>query len=105
MAFNPAPSAWIAEYSLADGVISIPIASLPGLEAGPANPTTGDIREVLYRLLATLDAAWQAAGANIPVEWQENSGQALNPSNGTITQTYQHTFNLTPGSVDVTAEP
>jgi len=105
MAFSKVPTAWIPSYDSDGTNITIPIASLPGLVSGDADPATGDIRKIVYALLAKLNAAWIAAGANIPVEWQQSQGQALNPANGTITATFNNTFNLTPGSVGVTAEP
>lgn len=106
MAFNPSNSHWIPGYTSDGTNITIPIADIPGLTAPEAHTTTGDVRKLLYHLLELLNAAWAAEdSANLPAEWQQVKGQALNPSTGQITATYSHTFKLTPGSVEVTDEP
>lgn len=51
---SPAPSEYILNYSSDGTNITIPIASLTGLTAEAAHPTTGDIRTVLKAILATV---------------------------------------------------
>lgn len=51
MAKDLTPDAWLASWSEDGTNITVPIASLTGLTASQADTTTGDIRQVLLKLL------------------------------------------------------
>lgn len=105
MAFNPSNSHWIPSYTSDGTNISIPIASFPGLTAGEAHTTTGDIRKLLYSICEELNTKWNAeAAADRPGKWTFVKGQSLNPATGQITVTYNFTFVLQPASIDVADE-
>lgn len=54
MAKDKTPDAWIASFSESGGTITFPLASVTGLTSGDCNTTTGDIREVVMKLMNTL---------------------------------------------------
>ncbi|MEQ1862910.1 MAG: hypothetical protein ABMA13_23560 [Chthoniobacteraceae bacterium] len=107
MAFNPAPSNWIPNWSEDGTDITVPIASFPELTAGEADAATGDIRKLAYAIAEKLYMKFvsEAAGDDAPAQMQITKGQSLNPSTGKITVTYAFTFVLTPAGLDVSAEP
>ena len=105
MAFNPAPSHWIASFSEDGTLISVPIASFPELTAAEADGTTGDIRKVAYAFCEKLNAQFVAEGANVPVRMQIGKNTAYNAQTGQITASYVFTFTLATALTDVAAEP
>ena len=54
MAFNKAPTEWIASWSEDGTDVSFPIASVTDLTAAEADATTGDLRAVAFRLIESL---------------------------------------------------
>ena len=105
MAFNPAPEFWIEDYDVADGVIQIPIASIANLDGAKADPTTGDIREVLYRLAAAMQTKQDSLSAgDRPAEMTLQKGQSLN-SDLTMTRAFTQVFITDTGDLPVEDEP
>ena len=108
MAQNLAPSHWLSGYELTDTntKISIPIASLPGLDASEANADTGDIRKVLRALMATLHAAWLAeASADRPQRMVIARQSSVHDSTGETVRTYQAQFRVATTGEEVVDEP
>ena len=108
MAQNLAPSHWLSGYELTDTntKISIPIASLPGLDATKANGSTGDIRKVLRALMAALHAAWLAeASADRPKQMTLGRSTSVNESTGETMRTYQAQFRVATTGEEVVDEP
>ena len=108
MAQNLAPSHWLSGYELTDTntKISIPIASLSGLDASEANGSTGDIRKVLRALMATLHAAWLAeAAADRPQQMTVSRSSSVNDSTGETVRTYQAQFRVATTGEEVVDEP
>lgn len=59
------PSSMISGWSLNDGIISFPLASVLDLSAEAADGLSGDARQVAFSLLMTV-AAWQSQLAEAP---------------------------------------
>jgi hypothetical protein len=105
MAFNPAPSAWIENYALTDGVMQIPVASLPKLTSAEAHATTGDIRKLLYALFHQLNAAYAAkAAADRPARMVLTGGLPSVVDEQTLRAVFAAQFDLAVGDADVAAE-
>jgi hypothetical protein len=93
MAFDPAPTAWLANYSSNGTAISLPIATFPALTSAEANTTTGDIRKILYAFCDKLTAAWNASStADRPSKWTLTSTAVIDAATGQITRTYTFRF-------------
>lgn len=108
MAMNLAPSHWIDGYELTDTntKISIPIASLDGLDSTEANATTGDIRKVLRALMAALHAAWIAEdAADRPSRMTIARTSYVDDAAGSTTRTYQAQFLVATTGEEVVDEP
>jgi len=58
MAFTATPTGYFASWAEDGTTITVPIASIPGLTATTADGTTGNIREILYRILDQAFAKW-----------------------------------------------
>ena len=108
MAQNLAPSHWLSGYELTDTntKISIPLASLPGLDSTKANASTGDIRKVLRAIMAAIHAAWLAeASADRPKQMTLGRSTSVNESTGETTRTDQAQFKVATTGEEVVDEP
>ena len=108
MAQNLAPPHWLSGYELTDTntKISIPIASLSGLDASEANGSTGDIRKVLRALHAALYAAWlEEAAADRPQKMLLARSTTVNDATGETTRTYQAQFSVATTGEEGVDEP
>jgi len=93
MAFDPTPTAWLANYSSNGTAISIPIATFPALTSAEANTATGDIRKILYAFCEKLMAVWNAANAvDRPSKWTLTNTAVIDTATGQITRTYTFRF-------------
>lgn len=61
MAFNPAPTGWFSGLSVSATELTIPFASLAHLTQSKADPSTGDIREVVYNFCEAFSDVWNAS--------------------------------------------
>jgi hypothetical protein len=61
MATDKSPASFIPNYTCDGTDITIPLASIPGLTAALAHPSTGDIRAVLAFLLSHLASEMAAS--------------------------------------------
>lgn len=105
MAFNPAPSSWIASWAEDATNITVPIASFPQLTAAEADGTTGDIRKIMYALSEKMYAAYIAlAVADRPAQMTITRSSSVNATTGVITHNYTFKFNNTIATQDVAAE-
>ena len=94
MAFNPAPSSWLADWSEDGTDISVPIATFPQLTAAEADGTTGDIRKVLFALADAFYQAYNAkAIADRPTKMAIFKNTTVDNSANVITQTFTLRFN------------
>lgn len=58
MAKDLTPDAWFASWSEDGTNITVPIASITGLTAAQADVTTGDIREVLLKIISRIKTVY-----------------------------------------------
>lgn len=105
MAFNPAPSAWIASWSEDATNVTFPLASLSAeLTAAEADGTTGDWRDCLWSLM---EHSWQyyfsLATADKPTKLVMSKTATLQ-SDGTLLNTFTVKFYNTALTQDVAAE-
>ena len=108
MAQNLTPSHWISGYELTDTntKISIPIASLPGLDATEANASTGDIRKVARALLAALYAAWLGEdAADRPQRMTLSRSTSVDDLTETTVRNYGASFRVATSGEEVVDEP
>ena len=108
MAQNLAPSHWIPSYELTDTntKISIPLSSLPGLDATEANASTGDIRKVARALMAALYEAWLGEdAADRPQRMRISRNSTVDDETGNTTRDYTASFLVATTGEEVVAEP
>jgi hypothetical protein len=119
MAFtDKAPSAWLgAGYVSSTGKIELNTNNaatnklLPELTDSEANATTGDVRKLMFGLIdgihKKLDAKNTAlASADRPSNFTFSKSATVNPSDGTMLQTYTFNFRLgAPATLEVADEP
>lgn len=105
MAFNPAPSAWIASWAEDATNVTFPLASLSAtLTAAEADGTTGDWRDCLWSLLEHSWAYYQGlATADRPAKMVITKAATLQ-SNGELLNTFTVKFYNTSVTQDVAAE-
>lgn len=61
MAFDPAPSGWFSGLTASSTELTIPFASLNNLDQTKSDPSTGDVREVVYNFCEAFADSWSAA--------------------------------------------
>ena len=108
MAQNLAPSHWLSGYALTDTntKISIPLSSLPGLDATEANASTGDIRKVARALMAALYAAWLSEdAADRPTRMTLSRSTSVDDLTETTVRNYNATFRVATTGEEVVDEP
>ena len=89
----------------ADSVV-IPLAALPGLSAGEANATTGDMRIIVHRIVGAAREYYNGLdSADKPANMQLfRSTGPPNEITGIITRTFTARFGLDSGELEVAAE-
>lgn len=114
MAFDAKPSTWLgAGYTVDAGnhLIKLTTAeavvkAVPELTDAEANPTTGDIRKVIFALL---EAIYQAQLAQLvadrPAQVVVYRSSQTDETTGIVTRTYTVVTKLAIGTIDVAAEP
>lgn len=105
MAFNPAPSSWLASWSEDGTSITVPIATFPELTAAEADGTTGDIRKIAFALAEKLYQAYNGtAAADRPTKMTITRASSVNDTTGDVTRTYTFRFTLVNTATEVKAE-
>jgi len=103
MAFDPAPSSLFASWSEDGTDITVPIASIDDLTAADADGTTGDWREVVFRIVDHTYAYIQGlASADKPAKI--TISRRRGESGGSIRRRYIIDVLTDEDSVSVTAE-
>lgn len=117
MAFDPKPSTWLgAGYTVDAGAHTITFTTndaggtkaLPLLTDALANPTTGDIRAVMFAIVEAFNAAWAAQGAgNTPLEMTLTRTAFERTVSGTdqLIRTYSQQLVLLPTGFVIADEP
>lgn len=95
MPFDKKPSTWINNWYLDDGNIIIPVESFAELTEDEANPTTGDIRRVLFAILEQIYTKWNSTALeDRPKKVSIYRSTSVNDQTGDITKTYQFQFKM-----------
>lgn len=113
MAVDLKPSTWLgAGYTLSSHLIRFETndaananKTLAGLTDTEGDPTTGDIRKVLFEIAEKAYQSWrtQVAAVNQPTKMTLTRSSIENPD-GTISRTYSMQFVVSGGTVDVVSE-
>ena len=94
MAFDPLPPSWITGWSSDGTTVSFPIASIPELSAAEADPTTGDIRRILFAIQTEIYNVWVAQlPADKPENWTATKSVNTNTTTQVSLQTFTDRFN------------
>jgi len=105
MAFDPAPSTWLASWSEDGTDITVPIATFPEMTSGEADAATGDIRKVVYAICEALfQQMLVTASPDRPTKMFINKSGGLIPSTGEWNVTYSIRFKLETSGVEVASE-
>lgn len=103
MAFVDTPTGYFASWAEDGTDITVPIASLPQLDAAEADGTTGDIREIVRAFLEQVYTVYSAlATADKSARFDITKATTL--VSGTLRNTYTVRFDLTPTALNVKAE-
>ncbi len=110
MAFDKKPSTWLgAGYGVASHVAGFNTNDassnklLTDIVDADADPTTGDIRIVVFAFLECFYRKWLAQGANIPAKLKISRSVSTS-SAGSITYAYTVRITVTPATVTVASE-
>ena len=106
MAWSASPSNYFSAWAF-DGVsdITLPITCVPNLDAVDCDPTTGDIRKVMFDLLEQVYITWTALPtADRSTRMTVSRSQSINQATTYITRSYTYTFVLAPVGIEVVDE-
>lgn len=107
MAFNPAPTGWFSGLSVSATELTIPFSSLNLLDDTKADPTSGDVREIMYNFCEAFADKWSSTtAANRPSQLTINTSTSVTTS-GTeeiITKIYTIRVALSVDSVNIVDE-
>lgn len=107
MAFDPAPTGWFSGLSVTGSGITIPFASLKTLNDTKANPSTGDVREIVYNFCEAFSDKWQATSSvDRPDQLTINTSTSVTSSGGEdiLTKIYTIRVALTVEDVSIVSE-
>ena len=114
MPYDAKPSTWLgAGYASSAGSHTITLntndaasnKTLPQLTDVEADPTTGDIRKLMYALSEALYQAYNAiATADRPTKMAVYRGTSTNEQTGVITRNYTFNFSLVSSGEEVVTE-
>ena len=86
--------------------LCIPLASLPDLDGTEANPSSGDIRKIMFAFETAIYNAYEAvAEADRPTRWISSRSQSFNSTGLTITRNFNHQITTSVSGEEVVAEP
>ena len=98
------PATWLgATYSFADGKLRFDLTGYPELTAGEVNPTSGDIRKLLFGLLEGIYQQYRTANQALPTAQRPQRTRVSktvseDENTGVVTRTYSFRFDLNPPS-------
>lgn len=86
--------------------LCIPMSSLPELTGTEANPTTGDIRKIMFAFETAIYDAYQAIpSVDRPSRWLNSRSQSFSSDGLTITRNFNHQITTGVSGEEVVAEP
>jgi len=107
MAFDPAPSGWFPGLTNSATELTIPFTALNQLTQADSDPSTGDIREIVFGFCEAFSDQWVAtAEADRPDKTTINRSTSVQSVGGTevLTKIYTIRVELDVDSVDVSDE-
>jgi len=107
MAFNPAPTGWFSGLSVTSTEMTIPFSSLKTLDENKSDPSTGDVREIIYNLCEAFSDKWQAtASVDRPEQLTVTTSTSITSSGGEdiLTKIYTIRVALTVENVSIVSE-
>lgn len=108
------PATWLGQtYSFENGQLRFDLTGYPELTAGEVDPTSGDVRKLLFGLLEGIYQKYRTANqalpsAERPQRTRVSKSVAEDESTGVVTRTYSFRFDLSPpsaGAFEVGSEP
>ena len=107
MAFDPAPSTWFSGLTNSISAVTIPYTALNGLAQADADPTTGDVREIVFGFCEAFSDRWAStATADRPDKATITTSTSVSSVSGqeVLTKIYTIRVELDVDSVDVSSE-
>jgi hypothetical protein len=107
MAFNPAPTGWFSGISVTATEITIPFSALNTLDDTKSDPSTGDVREIVYNFCEAFSDKWQSlASTDTPDQLTINTSTSVTSSGGEdiLTKIYTIRVALTVEDVSIVSE-
>jgi len=107
MAFDPAPSGWFPGLTNSATELTIPFTALNQLTQAESDPTTGDVREIIYNFCEAFNDNWVAtAEADRPEKTTISTSTSVQTVGGSeiLTKIYTIRVELDVDSVDVSDE-
>ncbi len=107
MAFAAAPSGWFSGLSASATELTIPYSALNSLNQTKADPTTGDVREIVYNFCEAFSDKLAVTGADDKAEQLTMTTSTSVTSSGgtdTMTKIYTVRVNLTVDTVVIPDE-
>ena len=94
-----------ASFANSTQYLCIPMSSLPELTAVEANPSTGDMRKIMFAIEDAIYTAYQAiTSANRPTKWLNNRSSSVSDSSDIITRNFNNQFYTEVSGEEVDAE-
>jgi hypothetical protein len=107
MAFNPAPSGWFPGLTASSTALTIPYSSLNNLTQANADPSTGDVRAIIYSICEAFSDKWSTTDSeDRPSQTTIVTSQSISSSQGEdfVTKNYTIRVSLDIDSVSVSDE-
>lgn len=93
MAFDPAPSTWLDNWSEDGTDITVPIATFDELTAAEADAATGDIRKVMWAIMQKIYDSWNNTdSADRPTKFTIAKTAVIDSTTGVVTNTFTVRF-------------
>lgn len=107
MAFNPAPSGWFPGLTNSATELTIPFTALNQLTQADSDPSTGDIREIVFNFCEAFSDKWAAtADADRSEKTTISTSTSIQTVGGSeiLTKIYTIRVELDVDSVDISDE-
>jgi len=107
MAFDPAPSGWFPGLTNSATELTIPFTALNDLTQADSDPSTGDIRAIVYNFCEAFNDKWAAtAEEDRPDKTTINASTSVQTASGSevLTKIYTIRVELDVSAVDVSDE-
>ena len=99
-------SALSASFANSTQYLCIPMSSLPELTAVEANPSSGDIRKIMFAFETAIYNAYNAIAVdNRPTRWTNSRSQSFSSDGLTITRNFNHQIVTGVSGEEVVNEP